>query len=224
MYVCACVNMMKTKSDLLLQAYIEEHIEDEPKLLKELRRQAHLTLLRPRMLSGHLQGRILKMFMQMIRPEHVLEIGTYTGYSALCIAEGLPDGSLLDTIEINDELENKILSFFNASEHGKKIKLHIGDALEIIPTFPYPFDAVFMDGNKRHYKAYYEACLGKLRQGGYIFADNTLWDGHVVDEEIRKNDQQTKGIMEFNDMVKNDPRVEVVILPIRDGISVIRVK
>ena len=224
MYVCACVNMMKTKSDLLLQAYIEEHIEDEPKLLKELRRQAHLTLLRPRMLSGHLQGRILKMFMQMIRPEHVLEIGTYTGYSALCIAEGLPDGALLDTIEINDELENKILSFFNASEHGKKIKLHIGDALEIIPTFPYSCDAVFMDGNKRHYKAYYEACLGKLRQGGYIFADNTLWDGHVVDEEIRKNDQQTKGIMEFNDMVKNDPRVEVVILPIRDGISVIRVK
>ena len=108
MYVCACVNMMKTKSDLLLQAYIEEHIEDEPKLLKELRRQAHLTLLRPRMLSGHLQGRILKMFMQMIRPEHVLEIGTYTGYSALCIAEGLSDGSSLDTIEINDELENKI--------------------------------------------------------------------------------------------------------------------
>lgn len=224
MYVCACVNMMKTKSDLLLQAYIEEHIDDEPELLKELRRQAHLTLLRPRMLSGHLQGRILKMFMQMIRPEHVLEIGTYTGYSALCIAEGLPDGALLDTIEINDELENKILSFFNASEHGKKIKLHIGDALEIIPTFPYSFDAVFMDGNKRHYKAYYEVCLSKLRLGGYIFADNTLWDGHVVDEEIHKNDQQTKGIMEFNDMVKNDPRVEVVILPIRDGISVIRVK
>ncbi|MCQ2958968.1 MAG: O-methyltransferase [Bacteroidales bacterium] len=215
---------MKTKSELLLQTYIENHIDDEPALLKELNRQAHLTLLHPRMLSGHIQGRILKMFMQMIQPKHVLEIGTYTGYSALCLAEGLADGAKLDTIEINDELEDKIMRFFNASEHGKKIQLHIGDALSIIPSFPYNFDAVFMDGNKRHYVAYYEACMCKLNSNGYIFADNTLWDGHVIDETVDKNDLQTKGILEFNDLVKNDRRVETVILPIRDGITVLRKK
>lgn len=213
---------MKTKSELLLQTYIENHIDDEPQLLQELRRQAHLTLLHPRMLSGHVQGRILKMFMQMITPKHVLEIGTYTGYSALCLAEGLKNDAKLDTIEINDELEDKILKFFNASEHGKKIQLHIGDALDILPTFQYSFDAIFMDGNKRHYVAYYEACMKKLNIGGYIFADNTLWDGHVIDEVVDKNDLQTKGILEFNDFVKNDNRVETVIFPIRDGITVLR--
>ena len=213
---------MKTKSELLLQAYIEEHIDDEPEILKELNRQAHLTLLHPRMLSGHVQGRILKMFMQMIQPKHVLEIGTYTGYSALCLAEGLSAEAKLDTIEINDELEDKILKFFHASEHGNKIQLHIGDALSIIPTFPYTFDAVFIDGNKRHYCAYYEAGMQKLNVGGYIFADNTLWDGHVIDEIVDKNDLQTKGILEFNDMVKQDSRVETVILPIRDGITILR--
>ncbi len=213
---------MKTKSELLLQEYIENHIDDEPALLQELRRQAHLTLLHPRMLSGHVQGRILKMFMEMIRPKHVLEIGTYTGYSALCIAEGLSDEALLDTVEINDELEDKIKRFFNASEHGKKIQLHIGDALDLLPSFPYNFDAVFMDGNKRHYVGYYEACMKKLNVGGYIFADNTLWDGHVIDEVVDKNDLQTKGILEFNNLVKNDNRVETVIFPIRDGITVMR--
>ncbi|MBO7125725.1 MAG: O-methyltransferase [Bacteroidales bacterium] len=213
---------MKTKSELLLQAYIEEHIDEEPEILKELNRQAHLTLLHPRMLSGHVQGRILKMFMQMIQPKHVLEIGTYTGYSALCLAEGLSAEAKLDTIEINDELEDKILKFFHASEHENKIQLHIGDALSIIPTFPYAFDAVFIDGNKRHYCAYYEACMQKLNVGGYIFADNTLWDGHVIDEIVDKNDLQTKGILEFNDLVKQDSRVETVILPIRDGITILR--
>ncbi len=213
---------MKTKSELLLQTYIENHIDDEPELLQELRRQAHLTLLHPRMLSGHMQGRILKMFMEMIRPKHVLEIGTYTGYSALCIAEGLATDAHLDTIEINDELEDKILKFFSLSEHGKKISLHIGDAVEVMQSLPYNFDAVFMDGNKRHYIAYYEACMEKLNVGGYIFADNTLWDGHVIDEQVDKNDLQTKGILAFNDLVKNDPRVETVIFPIRDGITVLR--
>lgn len=213
---------MKTKSELLLQTYIENHIDDEPELLKELRRQAHLTLLHPRMLSGHMQGRILKMFMEMIRPKHVVEIGTYTGYSALCIAEGLTADAHLDTIEINDELEDKILKFFSLSEHGNKITLHIGDAVEVMRSLPYNFDAVFMDGNKRHYIAYYEACMEKLNVGGYIFADNTLWDGHVIDEQVDKNDLQTKGILAFNDLVKNDPRVETVIFPIRDGITVLR--
>lgn len=213
---------MKTKSELLLQTYIENHIDDEPELLKELRRQAHLTLLHPRMLSGHMQGRILKMFMEMIRPKHVVEIGTYTGYSALCIAEGLAADAHLDTIEINDELEDKILKFFSMSEHGNKITLHIGDAVEVMRSLPYNFDAVFMDGNKRHYIAYYEACMEKLNVGGYIFADNTLWDGHVIDEQVDKNDLQTKGILAFNDLVKNDPRVETVIFSIRDGITVLR--
>lgn len=213
---------MKTKSELLLQAYIENHIDDEPELLKELRRQAFLTLLHPRMLSGHVQGRILKMFMEMIRPKHVVEIGTYTGYSALCIAEGLADDAVLDTIEINDELENKILKFFNASDHGKKIKLHIGDAVEVIKSLPYNIDAAFIDGNKRHYITYYEACMEKLNTGGYLFADNTLWDEHVIDEVVDKNDLQTIGILDFNQMIKNDVRVEKVILPIRDGITIVR--
>ena len=213
---------MKTKNEIALQQYIETHIDEEPALLQELQRQAHLTLLNPRMLSGHIQGRILKMFMHMIQPQRVLEIGTYTGYSALCIAEGLGENAQLDTIEINDELQTKIQSFFNRSEHGAKIKLHIGDALDIIPQFPYNFDVVFIDGNKRHYIEYYELIMQKLNAGGYIFADNTLWDGHVIDHEIAANDYQTQGILAFNDHVKNDARVETVILPVRDGITILR--
>ncbi|MDR2963060.1 MAG: O-methyltransferase [Bacteroidales bacterium] len=213
---------MKSKNDILLQHYIEAHIDNEPELLRELQRQAHITLLNPRMLSGHVQGRILKMFMLMINPRHVLEIGTYTGYSALCIAEGLSETATLDTIEINDELQPKIQSFFNRSEHGAKITLHIGDALHIIPQFSYNFDAVFIDGNKRHYIEYYELCMQKLNAGGYIFADNTLWDGHVIDTEIAANDYQTQGILAFNKHVKNDSRVQTVILPIRDGITILK--
>ncbi|MDR0941842.1 MAG: O-methyltransferase, partial [Bacteroidales bacterium] len=203
---------------------IERHIDEEPALLQELQRQAHITLLNPRMLSGHVQGRILKMFMHMIQPQRVLEIGTYTGYSALCIAEGLSNNALLDTIEINDELQTKIQSFFDQSEHGAKIQLHIGDAQTIIPQFTYNFDIVFIDGNKRHYIEYYELCMQKLNSGGYIFADNTLWDGHVIDKEIAANDYQTQGIVAFNTHVKNDARVETVILPIRDGITILRKK
>lgn len=213
---------MKTKNEIALQHYIENHIDDEPALLQELQRQAHVTLLNPRMLSGHVQGRILKMFMLMIQPQRVLEIGTYTGYSALCIAEGLGATAQLDTIEINDELQNKIQSFFDTSEHGNKIRLHIGDAKTIIPQFAYDFDVVFIDGNKRHYIEYYELCMQKLNVGGYIFADNTLWDGHVIDQEIAANDYQTQGILTFNDHVKNDARVQTVILPVRDGITILR--
>ncbi|MDR1760887.1 MAG: O-methyltransferase [Bacteroidales bacterium] len=215
---------MKSKDEIALQHYIETHIDEEPALLHELQRQAHITLLNPRMLSGHIQGRILKMFMLMIQPQQVLEIGTYTGYSALCIAEGISQTAQLDTIEINDELQGKIQSFFNRSEYGSKIKLHIGDALHIIPQFPYNFDAVFIDGNKRHYIEYYELCIQKLNAGGYIFADNTLWDGHVIDREIAANDYQTQGIIAFNDHVKNDSRVQTVILPIRDGLTILRKK
>lgn len=213
---------MKSKDEIALQQYIGNHIDEEPALLQELQRQAHLTLLNPRMLSGHVQGRILKMFMLMIQPQRVLEIGTYTGYSALCIAEGLAENAQLDTIEINDELQSKIQSFFNKSEHGAKITLHIGDAETIIPQFSYNFDAIFIDGNKRHYVEYYELCMQKLNIGGYIFADNTLWDGHVIDKEISANDHQTLGILAFNTHVKNDARVQTVILPIRDGITILR--
>lgn len=215
---------MKSKQDIELQQYIEQHIDDEPELLRELTRQAHIRLLHPRMLSGHIQGRILKMCMRMIQPKRVLEIGTYTGYSALCIAEGLPDSATLDTIEINDELEHHIRYFFEKSEYGHKIQLHIGDSLELIPGFPYMFDVVFIDGNKRHYIEYYEAALSKLNPGGFICADNTLWDGHVVDTHVDANDYQTKGIIAFNNYVKQDTRVETAIFPIRDGLTILRKK
>ncbi|HOS84366.1 MAG TPA: O-methyltransferase [Bacteroidales bacterium] len=215
---------MKTPKEIELQKYIEQHIDDEPELLRELTRQAHIRLLHPRMISGHIQGRILTMCMRMIQPSRVLEIGTYTGYSALCIAEGLSDAAMLDTIEINDELEEYIQSFFNKSEHGHKITLHIGDGLQLIPQFPYMFDVIFIDGNKRHYVEYYEASLSKLSAGGFIFADNTLWDGHVIDAHIDANDYQTKGILAFNDYVKRDTRVETAIFPIRDGLTILRKK
>lgn len=207
-----------------IEQYILSHIDEEPELLQTIRRQAHLSLIHPRMLSGHLQGRILKMFVSMINPQHVLEIGTYTGYSALCIAEGLTEGACLDTIEINDELESKITSWISLSEHKDKIKLHIGDALEIIPKFDYLFNLAFIDGNKRHYIEYYECVLKKITAGGFIIADNTLWDGHVIKDDVSKNDLQTKGIIAFNAHVSQDSRVEKVILPIRDGITILKKK
>ena len=210
------------KTDEKIESYIAAHIDDEPSHLIALRRQAHLSLLNPRMISGHAQGRMLKMFIRMIQPQRVLEIGTYTGYSALCIAEGLSKNAQVDTIEINDELESKIQSAFTNSPYKENISLHIGDALSIIPTFPYNFDVVFIDANKRHYIEYYECALQKLKPGGFIIADNTLWDGHVIEDEINKNDLQTKGILAFNSYVKQDSRVEKIIIPIRDGISIIQ--
>ena len=210
------------KTDEKIESYIAAHIDDEPSHLIALRRQAHLSLLNPRMISGHAQGRMLKMFIRMIQPQRVLEIGTYTGYSALCIAEGLSKNAQVDTIEINDELESKIQSAFTNSPYKENISLHIGDALSIIPTFPYNFDVVFIDANKRHYIEYYKCALQKLKPGGFIIADNTLWDGHVIEDEINKNDLQTKGILAFNSYVKQDSRVEKIIIPIRDGISIIQ--
>ncbi len=205
-----------------IESYIAAHSDDEPDYLKHVRRQAHLSLLNPRMISGHVQGRMLKMFVRMICPQRVLEIGTYTGYSALCIAEGLPQNAHIDTIEINDELEPKIRSTFENSAFSQKITLHIGDALSIIPTFPYDFDIIFIDANKRNYIEYYEQALKKVKPKGFIFADNTLWNGHVIEDNIDKNDLQTKGIMDFNTFVKHDTRVEKVMIPIRDGITIIQ--
>lgn len=205
-----------------IEEYILSHSDPEPDLLKELRRDAHLHLLRPRMIAGHLQGRLLKMFVRMICPKHILEIGTYTGYSAICLAEGLSERGHLYTIEIDDEMEDFIRKYLDQSEQKEKISLHIGDALDIIPTFKDNFfDLVFIDADKRKYWEYFEAVFPKVRPGGFIFVDNTLWNGKVL-AETQNNDPQTKGILEFNDKLANDNRVEKVILPIRDGLTLVR--
>ncbi len=207
-----------------LEQYILDHIEEENEVLKQLNRQTHLKMLQPRMLSGHLQGQILKMLVQMIRPLNILEIGTYTGYSAISMALGLErEGAHIDTIEINDELEPFVKPFFRKVGFDKVITMHIGDALDVIPAMNKTFDLVFMDGDKRVYSQYYDMVMEKLTPGGYILADNVLWDGKII-EELHPNDAYTKGILEFNDRVKSDDRVEKVILPIRDGIYLIRKK
>jgi caffeoyl-CoA O-methyltransferase len=203
--------------------YILAHSDAEPDYLAKINRVTHLRMLNPRMLSGHLQGRVLAMFCKMIQPLRILELGTYTGYSALCMAEALPEDGLLHTIECDDELESFILQNFTSVEHGKKIKLHIGEALEVIEKLDEIFDIVFIDADKREYGAYYEAVLPKVRAGGFILADNTLWDGKVL-EQVNPNDKQTIEIIRFNDFIAADSRVERVMLPLRDGLTVIRKK
>lgn len=206
----------------LLENYILSHSDAEPDLLKTLTREANVKLLHPRMLSGHLQGRLLKMFTQMIRPKQVLELGTYTGYSAICIAEALSDDATVHTVEINDEMEDFIVHYLQQSPDNKKIKLYIADALQIIPTFEDDFfDMVFIDADKRLYWDYFEKVLPKVKSGGFLLVDNTLWNGKVV-ESVDSNDWQTKGILRFNDNLAKDDRVTKVILPIRDGITLIR--
>lgn len=207
-----------------IEEYIIEHIDTEPELLRQMYREAHVKLLHGGMSSGHLQGRILKMFVQMIRPTRVLEIGTYVGYSALCIAEGLEENASLDTIEIDDEMEDIIRDNFSRSPYSSKIKLIIGDANELVLRYDdITFDLVFMDGDKRDYLQLYEIILPKTKPGGFILADNTLWHCKVL-EEAKSNDWQTKGIMEFNYHIKSDNRVEKVILPVRDGLTLIKKK
>ena len=206
-----------------LDEYISKHSDAEPEYLAKINRATHVKLINPRMCSGHLQGRVLSMFCHMIQPNRILELGTFTGYSALCMAEALPEGGVLHTIECDDELEDFILQNFAGSEYADKIQLHIGDALTEIEKLNETFDLVFIDADKREYLDYYEAVLSKLRRGGYIFADNTLWDGKVL-KAVEPNDKQTIEIMRFNDFVATDPRVEKVILPLRDGLTVIRKK
>lgn len=206
-----------------LDEYILRHIDDEGEYLKALYRDTYVKLLRPRMASGHLQGRLLKMLVEMIRPKQVLEIGTYSGYSALCMAEGLPEGGQLHTFEINDEQEDFTRPWLEKSAFADKIHFYIGDALELVPNLGIQFDMAFVDGDKRKYVEYYEMVLEHLVPGGYILADNTLWDGHVL-ETPHSNDKQTLGIMAFNDLVASDSRVEKVILPLRDGLTIIRKK
>ena len=206
-----------------LDEYILRHIDKEDDYLKSLYRATHVKLLRPRMASGHLQGRMLKMFVRMIRPKQVLEIGTYSGYSALCLAEGLDEGAVLHTFEINDEQEDFTRPWLENSPYASKIKFYIGDALKLVPPMDIRFDLAFIDGNKRFYVEYYEMILNKMDSGAYIIADNTLWDGHVL-EKPNHTDTQTIGIKKFNDRVAADERVEKVILPLRDGLTIIRKK
>ena len=204
-----------------LTTYIANHIDPEGDYLYRLYRATNLHTLHGRMASGHLQGRLLKMLVQMTQAKRVLEVGTFSGYSAICLAEGLPDDGLLYTFEINDEQEDFTRPWIEGSAVANKIRFIIGDAIAEAPRLGITFDLVFIDGDKRTYVETYEMALSVLRQGGFIVADNTLWDGHVCDSAYDK-DQQTLGIRRFNDLVAADTRVEKVILPLRDGLTLIR--
>ena len=207
-----------------LEDYILAHIDAEPEYLHELDRDTHIELLYSRMCSGHLQGRVLKMVVRMIRPKRVLELGTYSGYATQCLAEGLPDDGHIHTIEIEDELEDFLRSHFEKSPVGNRITLHIGDCREIVPQLGGEFDLVFIDANKRQYVDYFNLVIDHVKPGGFIIADNTLWDGKVTDLHGKKMDDQTRGILDFNDLAANDSRVETVILPLRDGLTILHKK
>lgn len=209
----------------LLEKYIHENSSPEDALLRELDRETHLRVINPRMISGHIQGKLLELIVKMFRPKNILEIGTFTGYSALCMAAGLEEGATIDTCEVDDELEAIAQSFFDRSAHGHKIKLHVGSALEIAPTLGKQFDLVFIDGDKREYPAYYNMLMDKglVHSGSVMLADNILWYGKVV-QPVAHNDHHTQALIEFNRQVVEDNRVESVILPLRDGINIIRVK
>lgn len=206
-----------------LQDYLRSHTTPEDPLLAELFRDTYVRMHHPRRSSDHFIGQWLAMICRMIRPEKALEIGTFTGYGALSIASALPESGVLHTIEINDELEKYLTGWFSRSPHGNKIKLHIGDALDIIPQLDESFDFVFVDGEKDQYTAYYEAVFERVKPGGIILADNALWSGKVLDREIPENDRFTRGVMQFNDHVQADPRVDNLLLPVFDGMMVVRV-
>lgn len=210
-------------NSLDIEDYILRNSDPEPEYLALVNRRTHLKVVNPRMCSGHLQGRVLSMISHMIRPERILEVGTFTGYSALCLAEGLSENGKLITIEFDDELEDFILENFNSSPYTGKLELLIGDAKELIESVQEPLDLVFLDADKREYEQYFDLVLPKLRQGGFILADNTLWDGKVL-QEVKNNDEQTKSIKEFNARLAVDTRVEKVIVPLRDGLTLIRKK
>jgi len=213
-----------TNISIDLEQYILNHIDAESDILKKLNRQTHIKMLQPRMLSGHLQGQLLKMICRMINPQNILELGTFTGYSAISMAEGLTkENAHIDTIEINDELEPFLQGVFEEANLSDTITLHIGKSTDIIPSLDKTYDLVFMDADKREYLLYYELVFEKLNPGGFILADNILWDGKVA-APLQANDTYTKGILEFNKRVSEDDRVEKVILPFRDGLFLIRKK
>ena len=206
---------------MTIDQYIRQHIDPEGDYLYRLWRATNIHTVHGRMASGHLQGRLLKMLVEMIRPQRILEVGTFSGYSAICMAEGLEDGGTVWTYEINDEQEDFTRPWIEASPVADKIKFFIGDANVEAPKLGIEFDMAFIDGDKRTYLDTYETVLPLMSHGGFILADNTLWDGHVVDESY-SHDHQTQGIKAFNDFVATDPRVERVIVPLRDGLTIIR--
>lgn len=207
-----------------LADYAELHTSAEPALLATLNRDTYANVLIPRMLSGHLQGRMLSMFAKMIRPRAILEIGTYTGYAALCMAEGLAADGVLHTIDINEELETRINKFVSKSQYASQIKIHIGNALEIVPTLSESFNLVFIDADKENYGAYYDLLIGRLPSGAILIADNVLWSGKVLHPEQLDQDKDTKALDAFNKKIRADERVECVLMPMRDGLMVIRKK
>ncbi|KHE70212.1 MULTISPECIES: O-methyltransferase [Capnocytophaga] len=206
-----------------LENYAAQHTEDEPLLLQELNKRTHLNVLQPRMISGHFQGRFLSLLSKMVQPRTILEIGTYTGYATLCLAEGLHPEGVLHTIDIKEELTDLQREFFDRSGYGNQIVQHLGKAADIIPSLDTTFDLVFIDADKQNYAHYFDLVIEKMNRGGIILSDNVLWSGKVV-EEVKHNDKHTQALMAYNQKIKDDPRVETVLLPIRDGITLSRVK
>jgi len=205
-----------------LLAYCEEHTSPEGDLLRSVSRETHAKVLMPRMLAGHLQGKMLELISKMLRPTTILEIGTFTGYSAICMARGLADDGKLITVDINEELEDMVRGFFEKSGFSTKIEYKLGNALDIVPRLEGNFDLVYIDADKANYINYYNLVVDRMNQGGIILADNVLWSGKVLDSEKEKISQDTRAIMDFNQMVQQDPRVENVLFPIRDGIMMAR--
>ena len=204
-----------------IDAYSVSHTTSETEVLNDLNRQTNIQILQPRMLSGHLQGRVLSMFSNMIQPTNILEIGTYTGYSAICLAEGLKKGGKVVTIDRNAELEDFASSYFEMANVSKNIDFRIGNAIEIIPTLKEKFDLVFIDADKTNYSNYFDLVIDNLPTGAYIIADNVLWSGKVV-QKVEEHDMETKAIVEYNEKIHNDPRVENILFPIRDGLMIAR--
>lgn len=207
--------------DKKIEEYALEHSDKESAILKKINRETNAKVMMPRMLSGHMQGNLLRLISKMIQPKQILEIGTYTGYSAICLAEGLPKDGKLHTIDINDELGKMVRNYFEEAELTNKINYYIGNAIEIIPTINEKFDLVFIDADKINYSNYYDLVFDKLNSGGFIIADNVLWSGKVLDD---KKDKETQAIDEFNKKVKEDTRVERMLLPVRDGLMIVRKK
>ena len=205
-----------------LELYVENHSEDEPQLLAELNKETYQKILLPRMLSGQYQGRILSMLSKLISPKAILEIGTYTGYATLCLCEGLKKDGVAHTIDVNEELFDFQRKYFDKSDWGKQIHQHLGKAIDIIPTLDQNFDLVFIDADKENYLNYFEQVIDKMSTGGIIISDNVLWSGKVL-EEAKPNDISTKTLQEYNHFLKNDERVETLVLPIRDGLTICRV-
>ncbi|WP_396218280.1 O-methyltransferase [Flavobacterium sp.] len=205
-----------------LENYVANHSQQEPELLVQLNKETHQKILQPRMLSGHFQGRVLSMLSKIIHPKSILEIGTYTGYATLCLAEGLQENGTLDTIDINEELEEIQKKYFDLSNYSNKIVQHIGDAIEIIPTLNKKFDLVFIDADKENYINYFHLIVPLMNKGGIILSDNVLWSGKVL-EKVKANDKSTQILLDYNKIINEDSRVETVLLPIRDGLTVTRV-